>query len=187
MTGNSPRRPTTRGAALVALAVAAACARGADRDAARDSAGATPAPAARAEAAPGVVPGAPATSCPHDGLWRRCSVAQRLDQAGLAPRPDTAARTPVPFLAVPDTAFRVALGTVRAFVYTDTARLTRDLASLDTVAVAPRGEDYDWPVRPTFVRSANLVAVILVTNERQLERVQLALEAGPPRRNPDVP
>lgn len=131
---------------------------------------------------------APPGTCPHDGRWRRCSVAERLEQAGLAPRPDTVARAPVPFLSAPDTAFRVALGTVRAFVYSDTARLARDLAGVDMARVAPRGgRDFDWPVRPTFVRSANLVAVILVTNERQLERVQLALEAGPPQRNPDRP
>jgi hypothetical protein len=30
------------------------------------------------------------------------------------------------------------------------------------------------------VRSENLIAVILADNERQIERVQLALEAGPP-------
>ncbi len=114
-------------------------------------------------------------------------MAERLEQAGLAPRPDTTARAPVPFLSAPDTALRVALGSVRAFVYTDTGRLARDVAALDTVLVAPRGGNYDWPVRPTFVRSANLVAVILVTHERQLERVQLALEGGPPQRNPDQP
>jgi hypothetical protein len=114
-------------------------------------------------------------------------VAERLEQSGLAPRPDTAARAPVPFLSAPDTALRLGLGSVRAFVYADTARLARDVAALDTARVAPRGGDFRWPVQPTFVRSANLVAVVLVTNERQLERVQLALEAGPPQRNPDRP
>jgi hypothetical protein len=37
------------------------------------------------------------------------------------------------------------------------------------------------------VRSANLVAVLLMQNEHQIERVRLALEAGPPQRNPDRP
>jgi hypothetical protein len=114
-------------------------------------------------------------------------VAERLEQSGLAPRPDTAARVPVPFLAAPDTSLRVGLGSVRAFVYADTARLARDVAGLDPLRAAPRAGRFDWPVRPTLVRSANLVAVILVTNERQLERVRLALEAGPPQPNPDRP
>jgi hypothetical protein len=73
---------------------------------------------------------------------------------------------------------------VRAFVYADTAQLARDVAGLDTARVAPRGGDFRWPVPPTFVRSANLIAVVLVANERQLERVQLAFERAP-QRNPD--
>ena len=57
----------------------------------------------------------------------------------------------------------------------------RDVAALDTTRVAPHGGTYAWPATPTFVHSANLAAVLLTPNERQIERIQLALEAGPPQ------
>lgn len=142
-------------------------------------------PAASAGTPGSGVPGAP--PCPHDGRWRACSVAERLEQAGLVPRRDTAPPPAVPFLSAPDTVFRLGLGAVHAFLYADTARLARDVAAMDTARVAPRGGTFAWPAPPTFVRSANLVAVVLTANERQIERVQLALGAGPPQRNPDRP
>jgi hypothetical protein len=113
-------------------------------------------------------------------------VRERLDQAGLVPQVDSAAPpAPVPFLRAPATRFRLGRGELRAFVYDDTAALARDLAALDTVRVAPRGGQYAWgDAPPTFIRSGNLVAVLLTANEHQIERVQLALEAGPPQPDP---
>jgi hypothetical protein len=115
-------------------------------------------------------------------------VVERLDQSGLVPRVDSAAPAPrVPFLAAPGRRIALGRGALLAFVYDDTARAARDVAALDTVRVAPRGQTYSWDVPPTLVRSANLVAVLLMQNEHQIERVRLALEAGPPQRNPDRP
>jgi hypothetical protein len=129
-----------------------------------------------------------ASACPHDGRWRACTVAERLDQAGLVPRPDSGPALRVPFLTGRDTVVRLGRGALHAFVYDDTVRLAREVAALDTARVAPRGGAFDWgDVPPTLVRSANLVAVLLIANEHQLERVQLALSAGPPQRNPDRP
>ena len=39
-------------------------------------------------------------------------------------------------------------------------------------------------MRPTFIRSGNMVAIFLSLNDRQIERVQLALGAGPPQPKP---
>lgn len=115
-------------------------------------------------------------------------MAERLDQAGLVPRADTAPVLRAPFLTGRDTVLRLGRGVLHAFVYDDTARLARDVAALDTVRVAPRGTAFVWgDAPPTLVRSANLVAVLLTANEHQIERVQLALQAGPPQRNPDAP
>lgn len=169
----------------LAFGLTAACSgRSGGADSARAATRTPVAPAATTSGDSGA-PGAPA--CPHDGRWRACSVAERLEQSGLVPHRDTAPPLPVPFLSAPDTVFRLGLGTVHAFVYADTARLARDVASMDTVRVAPRGGSFAWPAPPTFVRSANLVAVLLTPNARQVERVQLALGAGPPQRNPDRP
>jgi hypothetical protein len=68
------------------------------------------------------------------------------------------------------------------FLYADDAALARDLARLDTLAVAPRGEKNDWEIPPRFIRSANLIAVFLTRNEQQAERLSLAITAGPPQR-----
>ena len=68
------------------------------------------------------------------------------------------------------------------FIYADEASLARDVAKLDTVTVAPRGAANNWGGIPTFVRSANLVAVFLTDNATQAERLTLALTAGAPQR-----
>jgi hypothetical protein len=181
-----------RAARLVGAAALAAC----SGDARAPAGGGAGPAAAMPPAAPGGAAGAAGrtggsggdpTACPHDGRWRACSVAERLERSGLVPRPDSGPAPRVPFFSVPAARFRLGRGAVHAFIYDDTARLARDVAALDTVRVAPRGGRFDWDVPPTFVRSANLVAVLLTANEHQIERVRLALEAGPPQRDPDRP
>jgi hypothetical protein len=172
----------------VAAALAAALA-GCSGEPRRDPPPAAGAPAATAPAAGAARGGGGGTgggtaACPHDGRWRACSVVQRLDQAGLVPRVDSEPAAPTPFFGVPATRYLLGRGALQAYVYDDTARLARDLAALDTARVAPRGGSFGWEVPPTFVRSANLVAVLLVQNEHQIERVRLALEAGPPQPDP---
>jgi hypothetical protein len=180
-----------RGAAVLALLAAAACS--------GDNARPAGAPAAAAGASPaagrvdGAAPGdtgdtaARAGACPRDGRWRPCSVQARLDQAGLVPRPDSAPAPRTPFFSVPATRFLLGRGAIHAFIYDDTTRLARDVAAIDTTRVVPRGGSFAWEVPPTFIRSANLVAVLLTQNEHQIERVRLALEAGPPQRDPGRP
>lgn len=138
-------------------------------------------------AASGARAGGASAHCPHDGRWRVCSLLDRLDKAGLVPRVDSSAPPErLPFLHAPGTVVHLGLGDLHTFVYDDTAALTRDIAALDTTRVAPRGQSYAWATTPTFVRSANLVAVLLTPNERQIERIQLALDAGPPQPTPSA-
>jgi len=167
-----------RGAA--ALALAAAC--GGER-----------APAAHPDSAavaggPGAPAGAPSGTtapdgCPHDGRWRPCSLKDRLEKSGLvvAVKPDTVRYD---FLAVPGIAYTVGRGEVQAFFYDDTTRLARDVAALDTVQVAPKGTFRHWDVHPTFVRSGNLVVILLTLSEQLMERGQLAIQAGAPQPEP---
>jgi hypothetical protein len=113
-------------------------------------------------------------------------VVDRLQDAGLVPqKQDEPARHP--FFSVPGTAFKVARGDLEVFVYPDAGAAERDVAALDTVRVAPKGETGPWRTpRPTFIHSANLIAVYQTLSETQAERVQLALGAGPPQPNPDA-
>ncbi len=71
---------------------------------------------------------------------------------------------------------------LEVFIYPDEASLSRDVAKLDTVAVAPRGSVGHWgDATPTFVRSGNLAAVFLTDNGTQAERLTLAITAGAPQ------
>jgi hypothetical protein len=119
-------------------------------------------------------------ACPKDGRWRPCSVADRLQRAGLVPRAG-ADTTRLPFLTPPGQVWRVAQAELRVFLYEDAAAAAREADALDPIRVAPRGGSYAWPAPAVLVHSANMVAVLLSPNGRQAERVQLALEAGPPQ------
>jgi hypothetical protein len=123
-------------------------------------------------------------ACPKDGRWRPCSLADRLQRAGLVPhvRPDTAR---LPFLTPAGQVWTVARAELRIFLYADAAQAAREAGALDPIRVAPRGGSYQWPAPAVLIHSANLIAVLLSPNARQAERVQLALEAGPPQ--PEAP
>ncbi len=119
------------------------------------------------------------------GNWRECSVAYRLTRAGL----DVTRRdAPVshPFLRVPGTVYETRNAEIEVFLYTSAADRARDTDALDSVTVAPRGQQVVWRDPPTLVTSNNLAAIILSPNDRQSERIALALGAGmplePPRR-----
>jgi hypothetical protein len=120
---------------------------------------------------------ADSAACPKDGRWRTCSVVERLERAGLVPlaRTDTLR---VAFLTPPGAGWDVARVQLRVFLYDDPTLARREGLALDPFTVAPRGQRHPWPAKATLVRSANLVAVLLSDNDRQIERVQLALEAG---------
>jgi hypothetical protein len=126
--------------------------------------------------------GAEASStCPRTGKWALCSVEKRLRQSGFVV-------TPVPGTPPRRAGFSVApvvytLGRARleVFIYGDEASLARDVAKLDTVAVAPRGSANKWGGMPTFVRAGNLVAVFLTDNPTHADRLSLALTAGAPQ------
>jgi hypothetical protein len=127
---------------------------------------------------------ADSAACPKDGRWRTCSVVERLERAGLVPlaRTDTLR---VAFLTPPGAGWDVARVQLRVFLYDDPTLARREGLALDPFTVAPRGQRHPWPAKATLVRSANLVAVLLSDNDRQIERVQLALEAGPPQAEAD--
>jgi hypothetical protein len=70
---------------------------------------------------------------------------------------------------------------LEVFLYRSERAANEDVAKLDTAAAAPRGAASPWGMAPTFVRSANLVAVFLTDNPTYAERLTLALTAGAPQ------
>lgn len=69
------------------------------------------------------------------------------------------------------------------FVYPNAAAVANETSKLDTTLAGPPGARNQWGVgvQPTFVRTANLIAVFLTDNPTQSERLSLALTAGPPQ------
>ena len=121
--------------------------------------------------------------CPRTGLWAQCSVEKRLSQSGFVVRalPDSARRRSG-FSVVP-LAYLLGRSRLDVFIYPTANAAARDAASLDTTIAGPRGARNQWGfgVQPTFVRSANLLAVYLTDNATQSERLTLALTAGAPQ------
>lgn len=176
----------TRWASIVLLALSAAC--GSEKHAAPAAGESTAAVVAPVNPTIAAAPRATldAKGCLHDGRWRPCALVDRLERSGLAVQlePDSAHYD---FLGVPGLKYLVGgKFPVEAFFYDDTTRLVRDVAALDTAAVAPRGTTHDWTVKPTFVQSGNLVVLLMTLNEHAIERLSLAVEGGAPQPDPDA-
>ena len=122
---------------------------------------------------------APLPTCPGTGHWESCTVFDRLERAGLAPRSADTIR--VPFLRVPGQTWKLGLATLHVFRYRDSTARHTDFVTLDSAAVRPRGDTVTtWNGTPTLLVNDNLLAILLSDNGEQVERVSLALTAGPP-------
>lgn len=171
-------------ALLVVLGVSGACGgdtarqqRAEPRDETRDSVPAT-APLEDSVATIDTV-----TGCPMWGLWRECSVAKRLERAGLvAQRRDEPEQHD--FLSVPGIVFSTERTEIQVFLYPSGEARARDTDAVDSVTVSPRGRRIVWRAPAVLVTSGNLAAIILGFNEREVERAALALGAGLPPRPP---
>jgi len=138
----------------------------------------TPVPSGNATVSPSAPSAGP--GCEHTGQWAECSLERRVKQSGfvvkrLDEKVTRPGFTPGPVVYL--------LGTSRleAFFYRSEGALAKDLQGMDTVAVAPQGSAAAWPSTPILIRSSNLAAVFLGQNPRQVERVTLAITAGPPQ------
>ena len=120
-------------------------------------------------------------SCPRTGKWALCSLEKRLEQSGFVVHPVEGATPRRAGFSVAPAAYTLGKSRLEVFLYPDKTAAARDVEKLDTLSVAPRGTTANWPVAPTFVRSANLVAVFLTESQQQGERLGLALTAGPPQ------
>lgn len=127
------------------------------------------------------VPVSASSPCPHTGLWAVCSVEKRLRQAGFVLRPVEGETQGRAGFAVKPAVYQLGQARLEVFVYDDEAALSRDFAKMDTLTVAPVGAAPSWESHPSLIRSGNLAAVLLTQNQRQAERVMLALTAGAPQ------
>ena len=119
-------------------------------------------------------------ACPGTGKWAVCSIERRLKQSGFVVKPMPADTAKRPGFSVRPRVYMLGKSRLEVFLYDSEDAVTKDAAALDTVAAAPRGIAGIWEGQPLFMRSANLAAVLLSQDARQIERVQLAITAGPP-------
>jgi hypothetical protein len=122
---------------------------------------------------------APGDACPAYGLWRACSVEDRISRAGLAvKRREKGVHHD--FMRVEGLVWETSRAEVQVFLYASEEDRKKDTDQLDTVFVAPPGRRIVWRWPATLVTSGNLAAIILSLNGRQAERIALALGAGLP-------
>jgi hypothetical protein len=142
-------------------------------------------PGSRAEAvasAPSATSAAsPKPVCPATGAWQICSVIERLDRAGLAPRRESG-EVREARLSTPGVAILLGRSELRIFVYADRAARERDQARLDVSKYISAGEPVSMQAEPTLIVSENLLAILRSRSDHQRERVSDALTAGPPQR-----
>ena len=128
--------------------------------------------------APDSTPAGSDTGCVLALPWRHCSVLDRLERAGLAPQE----RGPVrqPFFTVEGRVYVLGDAELQTFIFADSGAAAAQASALDTVRVSPPTMAISWRRQPTLIRSSNLVAILLSDDERQTERVSLAIGAGLP-------
>jgi hypothetical protein len=127
----------------------------------------------------------PLPSCPGTGHWESCTVFDRLERAGLAPQYGDTVH--YPFLHVAGQTWRLGKATIHVFRYRDSVARHADFATLDSLHARPRGDTLTrWPGTPTVLVNDNLLAILLSDNDEQVERVSLALTAGPPPKAPSA-
>jgi hypothetical protein len=130
---------------------------------------------------------APLPACPGTGHWEPCTVFDRLERAGLAPQRGDSIR--VPFLRVIGQTWRLGRATIHVFRYRDSVARRADFITLDSARAKPGSDTLArWIGPPTLLVNDNLLAILLSDNAQQIERVSLALTAGPaPKPVPAAP
>jgi len=119
-----------------------------------------------------------ARAAPATGRWDDAQLVDRLVRAGLAPQAVKDAKVPDYWRAPVAVAYQLGAATLYAYIYADSAARRRATASLDTIALAPKGSASPYLMPRVLIEHNNLAAVLVGGNDRQQERVQLALTAG---------
>lgn len=120
------------------------------------------------------------SKCPRTGLWAPCSVESRLTRAGFVVRRTSGSPKRAGFSVTPQL-YALGKSRLEVFLYPSERAANADVSGIDTLSAAPRGAANPWGMTPTFVRSANLLAVFLTDNPTYAERLTLALTAGAPQ------
>lgn len=121
-----------------------------------------------------------AAALPATGLWTEAHLMDRLLRAGVAPRAREGNVPPTAWMGIPPVALRAGGGEVFAWIYADSVARRAVTDALDPDTGAPRGTVTPFAPPMLFVVQANLAAIITGGTDRNMERIQLALQAGLP-------
>ena len=170
MTPSPQRRRRALLLAAIATAVAASACKPKD----------APPPAVKSASAESLV--ARVDTCPGDGLWRPCVLAERVKRMGFDAKVLAADTTRVPFLAPPGLHYQIGkAGLLIAFYFADSASAKKSWLALDTLRLVPAADTgTPWPSKPLTIHSGNLIAAFFGSSATQIERIGLALRAGVP-------
>ena len=78
-------------------------------------------------------------------------------------------------------------GELNAWIYSDSSARRAISSTLESTTATPAGRAIQYELPITLVVQNNLIAVILGGDERNHERIALALEAGLPVTSPRTP
>jgi hypothetical protein len=126
---------------------------------------------------------APGKPCASTGLWGPCTILERLDRAGLAPRVSPGMVREPP-LERSGHLIRLGGAELKVFVYDDSMARRHDEERLDRKRYIEATQDPTLRNEATLIRSANLLAILNSRSDTQRERVALAITAGPPQSRP---
>jgi hypothetical protein len=119
-------------------------------------------------------------ACPATGQWAECSVFERLDRAGLAPRRDSSAASEPP-LTPKGLLYKVGTSDLEVYLYESAAAREKEDAVLDRTKYLEYPAPLTIKREATLIRSANLIGILHSRNDHQRERVSDAITAGPPQ------
>jgi hypothetical protein len=97
-------------------------------------------------------------------------VEKRLKQSGFVTLKNDSVIPPRAGLSVKPAVYTLNRSRLELYLYPDAAAMNREIAKVDTAAIAP-----------VFIRSGNLAALLFTDDATQAERVSLALTAGAPQ------
>ena len=119
-------------------------------------------------------------ACAPTGLWKPCSVFERLDRSGLAPIRDSA--TVVNQSLTPrGERLTIGRGELELYIYESASAREAEQARLDASKYVVYPAPLPMQPVPTLVTSANLIAILHTRNDHLRERVSDAITAGPPQ------
>ena len=121
------------------------------------------------------------SACPPDGLWKECSLVERLMQAGLVVRRDS---TPAkePGIPIAGVSYHIgSLASLEVFYFPDSAARRAAVAKMDTTPFVHYDQPQSMKGERSLIQNANVLALLDSRRDESRERIGDAITAGAPQ------